>query len=286
MSNIVYKKTHVNGELEYVVTEFTDGQVTAELGEYLSQFYGTYVINERINGYKDLFAIAALKDALDNRYPDLPVILVIPCLFGQRSDRRFGQNKSFDLKLIADFINSMGFDRVAIGHPHSSVALALIEKSHELEPYQYVKMAVEHINTTIQDNDLTLVSPDAGAYKWVYGVAERLNMPLLAANKIRNKDDEPELVFTGNMSTNNYLIVDDLADGGRTFIKLAEALKKKGAMRVFLYVTHGQFNYGFDEIFKSIDAVYCTDSYRDIQNGNVIQFKITKYGKVNGSAVS
>jgi len=65
-----------------------------------------------------------------------------------------------------------------------------------------------------------------------------------------------------------------VADGGRTFKFLAEALKKQGATKVFLYVTHGQFNYGFDELKESIDHIYCTNSYKDIEDDFVTQFKL------------
>ena len=70
------------------------------------------------------------------------------------------------------------------------------------------------------------------------------------------------------------MIVDDLADGGRTFKFLAEELKNQGAAKVFLYVTHAQFNYGFDELKETIDHVYCTNSYKDIEDGFVTQFKV------------
>jgi len=70
------------------------------------------------------------------------------------------------------------------------------------------------------------------------------------------------------------LIVDDLADGGRTFKYLAEALKKQGASKVYLYVTHAQFNYGFEELKETIDHVYCTNSYKDIDDVFVTQFKV------------
>ncbi len=65
-----------------------------------------------------------------------------------------------------------------------------------------------------------------------------------------------------------------LADGGRTFKLLAKALKNQGAKKVFLYVTHAQFNYGFDELKETIDHVYCTNSYKDIENDFVTQFMV------------
>ena len=70
------------------------------------------------------------------------------------------------------------------------------------------------------------------------------------------------------------MIVDDLADGGRTFSLLAEELNSQGAEKVFLYVSHGQFNNGFDDLLKRIDGIFCTNSFRDIDHPNVQQFTI------------
>lgn len=69
-------------------------------------------------------------------------------------------------------------------------------------------------------------------------------------------------------------MVDDLADGGRTFNLLAAELKNQGAAKVFLYVTHAQFNYGFEELKQNIDHIFCTNSYKDIYDDYVTQYKI------------
>jgi ribose-phosphate pyrophosphokinase len=45
------------------------------------------------------------------------------------------------------------------------------------------------------------------------------------------------------------LIVDDICDGGRTFIELAKVLREYGPSQITLYVTHGIFSKGFN-VFK------------------------------------
>ncbi len=57
------------------------------------------------------------------------------------------------------------------------------------------------------------------------------------------------------------VIVDDICDGGRTFIELAKTLKEGGAQRVVLYVTHGIFSKGIYPLEKYIDEVYTTNSF-------------------------
>ncbi|WP_339847593.1 phosphoribosyltransferase family protein [uncultured Dokdonia sp.] len=251
--------------MSYTIKKFKDNQVAATLTER-----GNLSIKIRGNSYEDLFAIASVKEAWGAEHAlDKTVTsqLTIYCLIAQRSDRRFNEKESFDLKVVARFINSLKFDKVEILHPHSAISLALIDNAQAIDHFQYVKQAYKEIGNPV------LVSPDAGAYKTTHHIAELLNADLVPSNKVR-VDGVPQISIQGEVKGKQCLIVDDLADGGRTFKFLAEELKKQGASKVFLYVTHGQFNYGFDELKETIDHVYCTNSYKDIEDDFVTQFKV------------
>ena len=250
--------------MRYSTNIYSDGQVTANtIGS------GDLVIETRGNTYSDLFRVASIKEAWDaNPLNKMnTATLTVLCLIGQRSDRRFAKGASFDLKVIAKFINSMDFDCVKILHPHSDVSLALIDGAEKLSHLDYVKKAYEDIGQPV------LISPDAGAYKTAHHIAEAIPADLIPANKVR-VNGVPEIQIQGNVTGKTCLIADDLADGGRTFKLLADELKKQGAISVNLYVTHAQFNNGFEELKTSIDHVYCTNSYRDIDEDFVTQYKV------------
>ncbi|WBX74201.1 phosphoribosyltransferase family protein [Tenacibaculum pacificus] len=251
--------------MKYEIKKFNDGQVTAKILEKENLH-----VKIRGNSYEDLFRIATIKEAWDAENilnKTATAILTIYCLIGQRSDRRFNEKESFDLKVIANFINSMCFDKVEILHPHSSISLALINNSIEIKSYEFVKKAYHTIGNPI------LISPDAGAYKTTHEIAEKLKADLIPSNKVRIAG-VPKITIQGDVKNKECLIVDDLADGGRTFNFLAKELKNQGATKVFLYVTHGQFNYGFDELKENINHIYCTNSYKDISDDFVTQFKV------------
>ncbi len=249
----------------YKTEVYRDGQVTAKILED-----GNLKVEIRGNSYQDLFEAASIKEAWDEKNKlnkHLTSELWIWCLIGQRSDRRFGEGQSFDLIVIARFINSMSFDTVKVFHPHSSVSLALIENSEVISHFPQVKQVYETLNKPV------LVSPDAGAYKTTHEIAEKLNASLVPSNKVRI-NGQPSIQIQGDVDGQDCLIVDDLADGGRTFQLLALSLKKQGANKVYLYVSHGQFNHGFEELKQSIDHIYCTNSYRDIEDMFVTQLKV------------
>lgn len=250
--------------MKYTIKKFKDHQVAATIIEE-----GDLHVKMRGNTYEDLFKAASIKEAWDAILENKNKLatLTIYCLIGQRSDRRFHENESFDLKVISKFINSMNFDAVKILHPHSSVSLALIDNSSEINSFEYVQKAFHKIGTPV------LISPDAGAYKTTHEMAEKLKADIIPSNKIRI-DGVPQIKIQGDVKNKTCLLVDDLADGGRTFKLLADELKKQGANNVFLYVTHGQFNYGFEELKKSIKHIFCTNSYKDIQDDFVTQYKV------------
>jgi len=251
--------------MKYEIKKFNDGQVTAKIVESEDIH-----IKVRGNSYEDLFRAASIKEAWDAENSinkNAIAKLTIFCLIGQRSDRRFNKGESFDLKVICKFINEMRFDKVYVLHPHSPISLALIENSEKISHFYFVEKAFNQIGNPV------LVSPDAGAYKTTHEIAEKLNADLVPSNKVR-VDGSPVISIQGDVKGKQCLIVDDLADGGRTFKFLAEALKSQGASKVFLYVTHGQFNYGFDELKETIDHVYCTNSFKDIDDSFVTQFKV------------
>ena len=64
----------------------------------------------------------------------------------------------------------------------------------------------------------------------------------------------------------NYIIVDDIIDGGKSFLtlgaKLAEATG--GLRNKYLIVTHGIFSKGFNEISQTFNTVFTTNSYQEL----------------------
>ena len=238
---------------------YPDGQISAKFIPPLQEEH----IKERINSYEDLFYIRAIADALPMNSKRFN--LFIPCMFGQRSDRRFAKFQSFDLKLITDVINECKFGKVMVFDPHSDVTMALINNSEKLSSFEYVQKAVFDLyNKLVEKDNLLLVSPDAGAYKKVFEYGEKLNLPVVAAVKHRDIEGKISLTFMGDVENKHCLILDDLCDGGYTFELLAKALKDHKARKVYLYVSHGIFSKGFKKLAEVIDHIYCTNSVKDL----------------------
>ena len=62
-----------------------------------------------------------------------------------------------------------------------------------------------------------------------------------------------------------YVIIDDICDGGRTFLELAKAIHgSRPTAEVYLVVTHGIFSQSFLELSRELKKVYSSNSYSDI----------------------
>lgn len=248
--------------MTYEKTKYPDNQISVKVDvevRPISQMY--HELKLRLNSYEDLFLLRSITESARHQYSQLPINLFIACLFGQRSDRRFSENQSFDLKIICDFINSCNFNNVQVFDPHSEVSIALLNNSVKISSFDYVNQAIQDIGLT---NDLILVSPDSGSYKKVFEYGKTMGLPVVAAVKHRDKGGGIDLDFVGDVEDKDCLIVDDLCDGGYTFILLARQLKKLKAKKIYLYISHAYFSKGLDPLRECIDHIYCTNSVKDL----------------------
>jgi ribose-phosphate pyrophosphokinase len=172
------------------------------------------------------------------------------------------RNEPFSLKVFADLLNSLNLGSVEMWDAHSDVAPALINRCTVIPQWELAQKTIpqEYINARL------FVSPDAGAYK---KVSKLIPDDQRIAIGVKNRDSQGNITHTDVFSPvpiegQNCVIVDDICDGGRTFIELAKTLKDKGADSVILYVTHGIFSKGIDVLREHIDHVYTTNSFPNI----------------------
>jgi ribose-phosphate pyrophosphokinase len=192
-----------------------------------------------------------------------------------RQDRVMVSGEAFCLKVFARLINSLNLGRVEVFDPHSDVGPALIDRCVVIEQTESVAAYVqEHLPKSI-----VLISPDAGAYKKTAKLAEKLHARVIVATKTRNVTDgklAPPKVL-GEVTGQCCLIVDDICDGGQTFINLADALKAAGATECHLFISHGIFSKGYKDLLSRYQTIGTTDSFKPADeypaNIHVIQLK-------------
>lgn len=264
------KVTIVSAESNYrhpkvpQIDVFPGGEVQVKLGvPYRSTPSDSYEVFADLRSSDDVMSLMLVSSILRDKFPTAGRrTLVMPYIPYARQDRVCAEGDAFSLKVFAGMINSLGYDFVRVLDPHSDVAPALINNCQVTTAAKLIANFME-LRRKFAQSDTVLISPDAGSNKKIAEVAKALDCyDFIRADKVRNcKNGEitGTKVYTENLNGFNCLIVDDICDGGRTFIELAKALKEKGAEKILLYVTHGIFSKGFEVFDNLIDEFYCAN---------------------------
>lgn len=219
-----------------------------------------------ITDANNLLLLLQCSNALDNLFAKKKE-LVIPYLMGARFDRLMQKGDSVDLKVIANLINGCGFEKVYLYDVHSDTSTVLIENSINISNADLVKQ--------YQKEDAILICPDAGAVKKVSKYFDLNNniKDVVYCNKSRdlsNGNITLKVLEADKCEGKNCVIIDDLCDGGGTFLAIASQIKPA---HLTLIVTHGIFSKGF-EVFKgTFDEIIVSDSYAEYTNELVTQIK-------------
>ena len=183
--------------------------------------------------------------------------LVLPYLPYARADRRFTEADCFGLAVYGKLIDALGCDRVVTIDAHSQVAKRCIANFVNLGPEMFIAKTIGEIGA----EDLTILLPDEGALNR-YKIFSQSRV--LHCQKHRDAQTGALSGFTvPQIETGKVLIVDDICDGGGTFLGIAEKIREqKSHVPVsYLYVTHGIFSKGMRELRGAFEKIFCTDSY-------------------------
>lgn len=219
----------------------------------------------RIASANDILLVLFLKNSFD--YLEFEHIeLRVSYLLAARMDRVMRPGEPFSLKVISQLINAANFKKVKIFDPHSEVSLAMIDRSYTISNHEFVRDVLADYFSKNERSAYCLVSPDAGALKKIHQLAQFLEVhDVVECMKERDIKTGALTNFTTtatDLRNKTCFIIDDICDGGGTFIGTAQLLKSKGAAKVVLAVSHGIFSKG--STLEGIDAIYCTNSYRDL----------------------
>lgn len=240
---------------------YPDGQPVVDWSQI---GYRPYRMNLRSSSVDALMCAMWIADAWAERgYPINT--LVVPCLPGARQDRLSQQGDFlFGAKSVAREINMRNFARVICYDAHSDVMPGLIDRCIALEP----AAAVECGLVTFENPISFVIAPDAGAAKRASKVAKVLGVPVVQAWKTRDPQTNKlagfgieDITTLARGSAQRGLVVDDICDGGWTFVGLGDYIKTRWPqVDIQLYVSHGYFAKGLDQLKAVYSKAYTTNT--------------------------
>ena len=210
-----------------------------------------------------IIGLLMLNDAIVAVNPAAKRILYLPYLPYARADRRFVPGDCHGLATFGEILRVAHFDETrTLDVHHASRSFMWIPRLRNIQPDELINRALDEF--AFGKYGVTVLFPDEGAAKR-YGNMRREGVQFLCATKKRDATTGELLGFdvpdTTQFKFDRIMIVDDICDGGGTFVGVAEALRAKGnSMQLGLYVTHGIFSNGFSKLREYFDEIYTTDS--------------------------
>jgi ribose-phosphate pyrophosphokinase len=263
---ITYINDQLGANIKTTVRQwnFPGGEVGVDINN-LSQVDGMNVtrvhVDARICNSDDVMALVMTTNALRREFPLAKFMLDMPYVPYARQDRVCNPGEALSIEAFADIINMLKYDIVQIIDPHSAVTPAVIKNCHvipQMDVFSDIKLSFREV---------TIVAPDQGATKKCEEFAKRVGAAgVITCSKTRNLADGKIIGMTvdgpEDMSNLNLLVLDDICDGGRTFIELALLLETRNPKTLELAVTHGIFSKGVEVVANHYDHVYTTNSFR------------------------
>lgn len=233
---------------------FSGGEVQVKILDPIPQGDSPILIRAFLRSAQDIIELIMISDALSyiserERYLECPYFPYA------RQDRVCARGEAFGAKVAARMLEPY-FSSFTFWDIHSRVSLDLFKgKARSLDAAQF-------ISPYILPGEI-VVAPDKGALHRAEISAERAAgyHPILVMEKVRNPEDgHISGVAIQGVVPEDYrdapaIIVDDICDGGRTFIGAGRALREVLTGPLRLYVTHGIFSNGFDELLEVFDEV-------------------------------
>jgi ribose-phosphate pyrophosphokinase len=187
--------------------------------------------------------------------------LILPYVPGARQDRVNDEGDYlFTLMSVAEMINSVGFEVVYVCDPHSPETLRRINNC-------VVTNDVDFAQAFALKGYDGIIAPDKGAKDRALAVADALQIPCYTAGKTRDVETGKLTGFEppkGLKEGGTYLLVDDICDGGGTFMGLAEAIGP--SVYLDLYVTHGLFTKSAQPLYQYFGHVYTAFNFSHDQS--------------------
>lgn len=209
-----------------------------------------------------LFFIGTLKDAGAAR-----VTAITPYLSYARKDRKTQPDDPVTTQYVARLFESVGTDRIVTMDVHNLAAYqnAFRCRTEHLEANP---LFVQHFMPLLENDDIIVVSPDAGGikraerFRQVLGAAIQKPIHSGFAEKYRAKGVVSGEMVVGDIEGKIAIIIDDLISTGGTIARVAKVCRERGAKQIHAVATHGLFVGGANAVLASeaLDGTIVTNT--------------------------
>ena len=217
------------------VKRFSDGEIQIEIDENVRS-KDIFVIQSICSPVNDnlvelLLMLDALKRASANR-----ITAVIPYYGYARQDKKVAPRVPISAKLVADILTVAGATRIITMDLHAGQIQGFF--NIPVDNLFAAPVIIDYIRTKF-NNDLVIVSPDAGGVERARAFAKRLNAGLAIIDKRRDAPNQAKaMAVIGDVTDKVVVILNDMVDTAGTLVEAAGAIMKNGAREIHASCSH------------------------------------------------
>ena len=217
------------------VKRFSDGEIQIEIDENVRS-RDVFVIQSTCSPVNEnLVELLLMLDAL-KRASAARITAVIPYYGYARQDKKVAPRVPISAKLVADMLTIAGASRIITLDLHAGQIQGFFDIP--VDNIFAAPVLIEHIRNNF-NNDLVIVSPDAGGVERARAFAKRLNAGLAIIDKRRDAPNEATaMAVVGDVAGKVVVILDDMVDTAGTLVEAAGAIIKNGAREVYAVCAH------------------------------------------------
>ena len=218
------------------VGRFSDGEVSVQINENV-RGGDIFIIQSTCAPTNDnLMELVVMVDAL-RRASAGRITAVIPYFGYARQDRRVRSARvPITAKVVADFLSSVGVDRVLIMDVHADQIQGFFNIPVD---HLYASAVFLPYIQSLQLENLVIATPDVGGSKRASTFSKYLGVPLVLCNKSREKANEvASMQIIGDVEGKNVVLIDDIVDTAGTITKAANIMLDAGAKSVRAIASH------------------------------------------------
>ncbi len=258
------------------VGQFPDGEINVHIKETVrgTDIFVIQSTSSPVNEHSmELFLIIdALRRASARR-----ITAVMPYYGYARQDRKHIGRVPISAKLMANFIETAGADRVlTLDLPAGQIQgfFDIPVDNLRIDPILAEYFAQEGLS-----EDAVIVAPDVGAARRASLVAERLNLPYAIVEKSRVSEKTGQVEarhIIGEVDERRAIIVDDIIATGGTVIAAVDLLLEYGAREVYAAFSHGVFSANAIERLERspIERVIVTNTIRPPKSAKITPISV------------
>ncbi|MEL7369633.1 MAG: ribose-phosphate pyrophosphokinase [Myxococcota bacterium] len=221
------------------VSRFSDGEINVTIGENVRSADVFLIQSTCSPSNENLMELLVMLDAL-RRASAEHICAVLPYYGYARQDRKVAPRTPITAKLVADLVATAGATRVLSIDMHAGQIQGFFNV-----PFDHLyamPVLLDHMRQSFT-NEAVIVSPDAGGVERARAYGKRLNCSIGMIDKRRPRPNEARVMnVLGDVDGRDVILLDDMVDTAGTLCAAAEAIRERGAKRIFAYATHPVFS--------------------------------------------